>query len=414
MPVVTRSSFARLLLLCLHFGIACCLTTSQQLLAQVPPPAETDSASRQISFVTEKLQDWRNSFQSIRVTTHQTRTTSSRRRPLRPGTVNLPLPTPVVQEDTTTLWYENRFRFHSQTESFVASKLTYRRRSAVDEFRYWIAISSPDDPNQFESITLMPLQPVASPKIKFSSVHPLQHQAASRILDGLWHNAECCWISEWIHRTERIESAGRDNVNGRTCIVLEITLGSTSEVASTRTSKWWFDLEAGCLPVRKEWSNQADAAESDAQPQRDVWEVTELEEVRPGFWFPRSGTIRYQRANPAGDGMQTFTEPWRVDSIVLDETIPAELLIVPPGTSLTKTYVNDFQPIAPPLLAENPDSPAEVTPGKKDQESPTIPATARKWRLSANIVSTIFAVGALPILVLAVRSIQRRRIRKAH
>ncbi|MBL8815439.1 MAG: hypothetical protein JNL58_05375 [Planctomyces sp.] len=410
MPAVTRSPVVRLLTHYIAAGFVCILISSQSLLAQTPP-AEHESADRQISFVIDQLRVWRDSFQSIRLTTHQTRTTNSRRRPLRPGTVNLPLTEPVVQEDTTTLWYENRFRFHSLTESRIASKLTYRRRNAVDGFRYWIALSSPDDPEQFESITLMPLQPVASPKIKFSSVHPLQHQTVSRILDGLWHNAECCWVSEWIHRTEHIESLGRELVNGRTCIVLKITPGSAIEATANRTSKWWFDLEAGCIPVRKEWSNQAEAPSEESLPERDIWEAAKIEEIRDGFWFPRSGTIRYERNNPDGSGIQTHEDFWTVDSVVLDEKIPEELLIVPARTLRTKTFVNDFQLTTP--ETETPETIAEAsTPNPSPESSAILRPAANSW-LSFRTVAAFMAAISLPVLLIAFRSVQRR-FRKAH
>lgn len=391
----------------------CCLTAGSAnssasaalpIALQAPPQSETSGApnradDEQIRQIVDSLNRWTRSFQSIRIESrHSNRFRSGRRINLRS-----PPPPPVDESKAVhiaTLWYENRFRFYSQSDLLEDNKLISRRIRAVDGFRFWVADSSPEDPLQFESITFMPLQPVAAPNINFSPVHPLQHQAFSRALDGIWQNTECCWMGEYLQRHEQITAIGTAVIDDHHCMMLRITPAHLTEASRQRNSVWWLDSDHGYLPIRKVSYDGVYSPDNLEEREKDVWEASELREVRADFWFPLRGTMRYDRFDADTNQLRSLEEPWEISSISLDEPIPETLLQVPPPTRLTVSYINEFG--KPGIEPETPETTSPVSPQPAPQSS--------LWPRIGMIVMplVVLPLAALPIAALLVHRIRRR------
>lgn len=391
-------------LCCLSAGFANSFASAAQSIVQ-PASAPDNTGDEQVRQIVDSLHQWTRSFHSIRIESrHSNRFRSGRRINLRRP------PLPSIDESKavhiTSLWYENRFRFFSQSDLLEDNKLISRRIRAVDGFRFWIADSSPEDPLQFESITFMPLQPVAVPNINFSPVHPLQHQAFSRALDGIWQNTECCWMGEYLQRHEQITVIGTAVIDDHHCTMLRITPAHLTEASRQRNSVWWLDSDHGFLPIRKVSYDGAYSPDNLEDREKDVWEASELREVRADFWFPMRGTMKYDRFDEDTNQMRSFEEPWEISSISLDEPIPEALLQVPSPTRLTVSYINEFgKPGIEPEISVPSEPTAPMTPASR-QAGPQSSLWPRIGMIVMPLI--VLPLAALPIAALLVHRMRRR------
>jgi hypothetical protein len=308
------------------------------------PTGPDENETRQIREVLQGLQKWQSLFPAVRITCHEL--DQSEMLAIDPAFPSDTQPDSPNWGLKSTLWYQTPWRLWYVQRRLVRGRTDYLQEGAVSGFRYWVASGSPENPDQFSHIDVLPLYPVPSPTLYMSRRHPLAEQITPAALRGLWSDSYCCWMGDCLAEREQLRFVGTEEIDGHKCIVLEASEQVFRPIGELQHETWWFDPQQQYLPRKYVRSMPAITIDGEIRPLDLVWTVTEFQQVG-SVWFPRQGRMKRDYLRGRSGRFVSQNVEWMISVTSLEQTIPDEQLDPPPSHRATVSYVNEFEPQEP-------------------------------------------------------------------